>query len=271
MAAAAAMVAAQVGIPMLMQLFNKKKGGGESGGGESPASTAQPASAGGGGAPNIMPPGASPGMATGLGIGQLVQGHMQRKKADRAEPTLEDPQQVLAMQEYQRRANNAMTGAGVSSAQRDLQQSRAGAYRALAQSGNVGQYGALSRNLAQEQNQLLAQGQQTEMGYRGMFDKMLNTVADRRLRLQSKKADMLRQRSEANIAGGTQNALAGIASMGKLGGGGMPGTTGGDTGAGGGMPKMHGAVSGGMIDSPTQTMPGGEIMGFGGMPIPGMG
>jgi hypothetical protein len=172
-----------------------------------------------------MPAGANPAMAAGLGLGQLVQGHMQRKKADRAEPTLEDPQQVLAMQEYQRRANNAMTGAGVSSAQRDLQQNRAGAYRALAQSGNVGQYGALSRNLAQEQNQLLAQGQQTEMGYRGMFDKMLNTVADRRLRLQSKKADMLRQRSEANIAGGTQNALAGMASMGKLGGGGEEGET----------------------------------------------
>jgi len=249
-------------LPSVISLFKKNKGGGESGGGASPASTAQPASAGGGGAPNIMPAGANPAMATGLGLGQLVQGHMQRKKADRAEPTLEDPQQVLAMQEYQRRANNAMTGAGVSSAQRDLQQSRAGAYRALAQSGNVGQYGALSRNLAQEQNQLLAQGQQTEMGYRGMFDKMLNTVADRRLRLQSKKADMLRQRSEANIAGGTQNALAGMASMGKLGGGGMPGTTGGDTGAGGGTAnKMAGMIGGtpgsGGIDEMLSGMGGG--------------
>lgn len=267
MAAAAAMMAAQIGIPMLMQLFNKKKGGGESGGGESPASTAQPASAGG--APNIMPAGANPMMATGLGLGQLVQGHMQRKKAERAEPTLEDPQQVLAMQEYQRRANNAMTGAGVSAAQRNLQQSRAGAYRALAQSGNVGQYGALSRGLAQEQNQLLAQGQETEMGYRGMFDKMLNTVADRRLRLQSKKADMLRQRSEANIAGGTQNALAGIASMGKLGGGGEEG---------GGTPtyRNYSGISG--ADSPKpmsmgeiEAMGDAPIAGFGGMPIPGLG
>jgi hypothetical protein len=256
-------------LPSVISLFKKNKGGGESGGGASPASTAQPASAGGGGAPNIMPAGANPAMATGLGLGQLVQGHMQRKKADRAEPTLEDPQQVLAMQEYQRRANNAMTGAGVSSAQRDLQQNRAGAYRALAQSGNVGQYGALSRNLAQEQNQLLAQGQQTEMGYRGMFDKMLNTVADRRLRLQSKKADMLRQRSEANIAGGTQNALAGIASMGKLGGG---------EEEGGGTPAYRNYSGVGGADSPKpmnmgeiEAMGDAPIAGFGGMPIPGLG
>jgi hypothetical protein len=235
-----------------------KKGGG--GGGEAAAS------AGGGGASNIMPVGASPGAATGLGLAQLVQGQIQRKKADRAEPTLEDPQQVLAMQEYQRRANNAMTGAGVSSAQRDLQQNRAGAYRALAQSGNVGQYGALSRNLAQEQNQLLAQGQQTEMGYRGMFDKMLNTVADRRLRLQSKKADMLRQRSEANIAGGTQNALAGMASMGKLGGGG-------DTGGGtfeSAESSIKGRSGSGLNLGETDPM---KLMmgGGGGTPMMGMG
>jgi hypothetical protein len=254
-------------LPSVISLFKKNKGGGESGGGEaapSPASTAQPAAAGG--APNIMPAGANPAMAAGLGIGQLVQGHMQRKKADRAEPTLEDPQQVLAMQEYQRRANNAMTGAGVSSAQRDLQQSRAGAYRALAQSGNVGQYGALSRNLAQEQNQLLAQGQETEMGYRGMFDKMLNTVADRRLRLQSKKADMLRQRSEANIAGGTQNALAGMASMGKLGGGG-------DTGGGtfeSAESSIKGRSGSGLNLGETDPM---KLMmgGGGGTPMMGMG
>jgi len=263
MAAPAIMMAAQVGIPMLMNLFNKKKGGGESGG--EGASTAQPATAGGG-MPNIMPGGANPATAAGFGIGQLIEGHMQRKKADRAEPTLEDPQQVLAMQEYQRRANNAMTGAGVSSAQRDLQQNRAGAYRALAQSGNVGQYGALSRNLAQEQNQLLAQGQQTEMGYRGMFDKMLNTVADRRLRLQSKKADMLRQRSEANIAGGTQNALAGMASMGKLGGGG-------DTGGGtfeSAESSIKGRSGSGLNLGETDPM---KLMmgGGGGTPMMGMG
>jgi hypothetical protein len=170
------------------------------------------------------------------------------------------------MQEYQRRANNAMTGAGVSSAQRDLQQNRAGAYRALAQSGNVGQYGALSRNLAQEQNQLLAQGQQTEMGYRGMFDKMLNTVADRRFRLQSKKADMLRQRSEANIAGGTQNALAGMASMGKLGGGG-------DTGGGtfeSAESSIKGRSGSGLNLGETDPM---KLMmgGGGGTPMMGMG
>jgi hypothetical protein len=95
-----------------------------------------------------------------------------------------------------------------------------------------------------------------------MFDKMLNTVADRRLRLQSKKADMLRQRSEANIAGGTQNALAGMASMGKLGGGGAPDSTGGDTGAGGGTANkmagmMGGAPGSGGIDEMLSGMGGG--------------
>lgn len=207
MAAPLVMAGIQAGLPMLMNALSKKKGG-EAGAGGTTASTSAPAGG------NIMPSGANPGMAAGMGIAQLIQGGIQRKKADRLQPTLEDPQQVLAMQEYERRANNAMTGAGVSNSMRNLKQSQAGAYRALARSGNVGQYGAMSRNLAQEQNELLAQGQQTEMGYRKMFDTMLNTVADRRLRLQSKKADAMSLRAESNIAGGTQNAMAGMAMMG---------------------------------------------------------
>lgn len=245
--------------PMVLNKVMGGKGGGGEGG------TTAPAGAPTGG--NIMPSGANPGMAAGMGIAQLVQGGIQRKKADRLQPTLEDPQQVLAMQEYERRANNAMTGAGVSNSMRNLKQSQAGAYRALARSGNVGQYGALSRNLAQEQNELLAQGQQTEMGYRKMFDTMLNTVADRRLRLQSKKADAMSLRAESNIAGGTQNAMAGLAMMG---GAGKPNT-------GGGTPAYRNYSGVGGADSPNpmnmeeiEAMGSAPIAGFGGMPIPGM-
>ena len=283
MAAPLVMAGIQVGLPMLMNALSKKKGG-EAGAGGTTASTSTPAGG------NIMPSGANPGMAAGMGIAQLIQGGIQRKKAERLQPTLEDPQQVLAMQEYERRANNAMTGAGVSNSMRNLKQSQAGAYRALARSGNVGQYGALSRNLAQEQNELLAQGQQTEMGYRKMFDTMLNTVADRRLRLQSKKADAMSLRAESNIAGGTQNAMAGMAMMG---GKKKPDTDGGTTGGGGGVsPSMFGAQrnlpAGGAMDSGSypgakmgsnmmggglnlgETDPMNFMMGGGGMPTMGM-
>lgn len=269
------MMAISTAVSGLVGGLSKKKGGGgeESGGGGGGGGTTAPTSAPTGG--NIMPGGANPGMAAGMGIAQLVQGGIQRKKAERLQPTLEDPQQVLAMQEYERRANNAMTGAGVSNSMRNLKQSQAGAYRALARSGNVGQYGALSRNLAQEQNELLAQGQQTEMGYRKMFDTMLNTVADRRLRLQSKKADAMSLRAESNIAGGTQNTMAGLAMMG---GAGKPNTGGGTTGgAGGGTPAYRNYSGVGGADSPNpmnmeeiEAMGSAPIAGFGGMPIPGM-
>lgn len=238
-------------------VLNKLMGGKgkEGGGGGTTATTGAPAGG------NIMPSGANPGMAAGMGIAQLIQGGIQRKKAERLQPTLEDPQQVLAMQEYERRANNAMTGAGVSNSMRNLKQSQAGAYRALARSGNVGQYGAMSRNLAQEQNELLAQGQQTEMGYRKMFDTMLNTVADRRLRLQSKKADAMSLRAESNIAGGTQNAMAGMAMMG---GKKKPDTD-------GGMDNSYRNYSGvGGADSPNP-MSMEEVEAMGNAPITGFG
>lgn len=150
-----------------------------------------------------------------VGGTQLLMGHIQRAKAKKMQPGLEDPMQVTAMQEYQRRANNAMTGANISNQMRDLAQMQGAGIRALSRGGNINQFGQVSRMQSKALNDILAQGQAQEQSYRDMFNEQLKSVADRRLRLQSKAADAMSLRSEKNIAAGTQGIMAGLAKMGK--------------------------------------------------------
>jgi hypothetical protein len=157
------------------------------------------------------------GLPLAIGGTQLIQGHIQRAKAKRMQPSQEDTQQVTAMQEYQRRANNAMTGANISNQMRDLAQMQGAGVKALGRGGNLNQYARLGRIQSNALNDILAQGQAQEQSYRTMFNNMLNTVADRRMRVQSKAADAMSMRAEKNIGAGTQNVMAGLT---KLGGGG---------------------------------------------------
>lgn len=150
-----------------------------------------------------------------VGGAQLLMGHIQRAKAKKMQPGLEDPMQVTAMQEYQRRANNAMTGANISNQMRDLAQMQGAGIRALSRGGNINQFGQVSRMQSKALNDILAQGQAQEQSYRNMFNQALENVADRRLRLQTRAADAMSLRSEKNIAAGTQGIMAGLAKMGK--------------------------------------------------------
>ena len=155
------------------------------------------------------------GAPLGVAAAQLIMGHIQRAKAKKMQPGLEDPMQVTAMQEYQRRANNAMTGANISNQMRDLAQMQGAGIRALSRGGNINQFGQVSRMQSKALNDILAQGQAQEQSYRDMFNKQLENVADRRLRLQTRAADAMSLRSEKNIAAGTQGIMAGLAKMGK--------------------------------------------------------
>ena len=161
--------------------------------------------------------GSGAGVPLAIGGAQLIQGHIQRARAKRMQPAQEDAQQVTAMQEYQRRANNAMTGANISSQMRDLAQMQGAGVKALSRGGTLGQYARLGRIQSNALNDILAQGQAQEQSYRNMFNTMLETVADRRMRVQSKAADAMSMRAEKNIGAGTQGVMAGMT---KLSGGG---------------------------------------------------
>jgi hypothetical protein len=153
------------------------------------------------------------GMPLVIGGTQLIQGHIQRAKAKKMQPSQEDAQQVTAMQEYQRRANNAMTGANISNQMRDLAQMQGAGIKALSRGGNLNQYAQLGRMQSNALNNILAQGQQQENTYRTMFNTMLENVADRRMRVQSKAADAMSMRAEKNIAAGTQGVMAGLTKL----------------------------------------------------------
>jgi hypothetical protein len=154
-------------------------------------------------------------LPTAVGGAQLLLGNIQRAKAKKMQPGQEDPMQVTAMQEYQRRANNAMTGANISNQMRDLAQMQGAGIRALSRGGNINQFGQVSRMQSKALNEILAQGQQTELSYRNMFNQALESVADRRMRVQSKAADAMNMRAEKNIAAGTQGIMAGLTKMNK--------------------------------------------------------
>jgi hypothetical protein len=201
------------------------------------------------------------GLPMAIGGAQLIQGHIQRAKAKKMQPAQEDAQQVTAMQEYQRRANNAMTGANISNQMRDLAQMQGAGVKALSRGGNLGQYAQLGRIQGNALNNILAQGQAQEQSYRTMFNDMLNTVADRRMRVQSKAADAMSMRSEKNIGAGTQGIMAGMAKM----GGGKSTNTGAEIGTKGTSGSSFGPQS--MNMEQITAAGNAPIMGFGGMPL----
>jgi len=218
-------------------------------------------------------------LPTAVGATQLILGNIQRAKAKKMQPGLEDPMQVTAMQEYQRRANNAMTGANISNQMRDLAQMQGAGIRALSRGGNINQFGQVSRMQSKALNDILAQGQAQEESYRDMFNEQLKNVADRRLRLQTRAADAMSLRSEKNIAAGTQGIMAGLTKMNL----GKPTTPSTDAGGSAGVsPEMFGAQrtlpAGGTLDNfGYQGMKMGSKIGgslnlgtTGGLPLPPM-
>ena len=216
-------------------------------------------------------------LPTAVGGAQLILGNIQRAKAKKMQPGQEDPMQVTAMQEYQRRANNAMTGANISNQMRDLAQMQGAGIRALSRGGNINQFGQVSRMQSKALNDILAQGQAQEQSYRNMFNQALENVADRRLRLQTRAADAMSLRSEKNIAAGTQGIMAGLAKM----GGGKSGDSSTSSSAGGSQMRIpkpnYNIVGTGGADSPNpmsmeeiNASAKAPILGFGGLPLPPM-
>lgn len=212
-------------------------------------------------------------LPTAVGSAQLILGNIQRAKAKKLQPGMEDPMQVTAMQEYQRRANNAMTGANISNQMRDLAQMQGAGIKALSRGGNINQFGQVSRMQSKALNDILAQGQAQEQSYRNMFNQALENVADRRLRLQTRAADAMSLRSEKNIAAGTQGIMAGLTKM----GGGKSGESSTSSSAGGlqmRIPKPNYNIVGtGGADAPitaqqAQLNAQQPILGFGGLPLP---
>ena len=201
------------------------------------------------------------GMPLAIGGTQLIQGHIQRAKAKKMQPSQEDAQQVTAMQEYQRRANNAMTGANISNQMRDLAQMQGAGIKALGRGGNLNQYAQLGRIQGNALNNILAQGQEQENTYRTMFNTMLENVAERRMRVQSKAADAMSMRAEKNIAAGTQGVMAGLTKLSGGGGGNKDTSTVGASGVPGGIGPEN------MSMRDIRKSANAPIMGFGGMPL----
>lgn len=159
--------------------------------------------------------GGVPGAVVGgaLGAAQVIQGIVQRNKAKKAMPGLEDPMQVSLMQQENRRAANTLTGSAYSEGNRIADQELGGGLKALARSGNVGQFGVLSRIAGDERNRALAQAQQIGLAHEQMGLGLAKSIADRKMALQMYRASQLNARGDKNISGGTQNLMAGAAQL----------------------------------------------------------
>jgi hypothetical protein len=163
-----------------------------------------------------MLPMAGPGgavAAAAIGLGEGIYGAVQANKAKKSRPPLYDAMQVSAMQDLNRRANNAYTGTAFAEGMRTADQEKASGLKALSRGGNINQYGLLSRIASDTYNKTLAQGQQTEMAYRQSALQELNDIAQRKLALDSQRYAELRAQSQGMIKSGAENLMMGGAGM----------------------------------------------------------
>ena len=167
----------------------------------------------------LGPEGAIAGAGIGLATGLLQEykANKLKKAADSAYPGLTDPMQAGFLSELEQKRRSIETGSAFQSGMNTINDQNADTNAAIVKStgGDVGStiqsLLQASRGAANAKNQVLAQGQQNQMGYDQMYGSLLNQISARKLQLQM-------QRSQQNLAewskmkqGANQNTQAGIA------------------------------------------------------------
>lgn len=232
--------------------------------------------AGGGGLGGLLAgaAGGPAGVALGVGTGLLQLGSSlaQKKKAQEATPTAEDPELRRFLNEIDRRRRTFETGAAFQAGSRALRTQQAATQQGILKAGG-GDIGASISGLARSQrgtqsafNELVGRAEARQDQMTQLFGSVLNRIAQRRLELgllaQSKaeaQAASSKRQGQANILQsltrllpvGAQGAAAGVGAMAGAGVG--PGVgTGVDLSAGIGGIGATGPAVGGVGDLTSQ-------------------
>ena len=156
--------------------------------------------------------------STALGTGQLIAGGVKGKKAKALTPSLEDPEQRLALAEMRRKARAYETGAAFNKERQDLQnlakQTIAGAGRISGGAGGaaIAAGTRASASIGKVLGDLGLKSRQIGLQTSAQANQMLDAIAQRKLELQM----LQRQEKSAEAAqlkkAGMQNLLAGVTS-----------------------------------------------------------
>lgn len=160
-----------------------------------------------------------PWAAAAFGIGQIIVGQVQKKKAERARPPLQDPMQAQMLKEFRQKALLSRTGAASQSAREELLDQEGRIARGVQRStGGAG--GATIAGLARLRgqtgrafNQVLAADQERGFRYETLSADLVNRMAQRRMDIESYEWGSLLAREASNKKAGMENLLAGIEMM----------------------------------------------------------
>lgn len=196
-------------LPMLMG----SSGGGKSGG-------AGMSSGGGGGGSMVDGAGVGKSMLSlGSGLLQNLQAHNLKNKANQAMPPLVDPNQAAFLSELHQKRKSIETGADFAAGENALGATNAGTNDAILRSEG-GDVGGTIQGLLQSQrstndakNNMLAQGENQQAQYTGMYGDFLNKIAARKLQLQMYNSQQARAEWAQKQQTANQNTMAGLGGL----------------------------------------------------------
>jgi hypothetical protein len=193
-------------------------GGGGGGGGK------------GGGMMKGIARGAAAPISMAVGLGQMIAGAAQKKKAEKLMPGMEDPEQRAELEDVKQRMASATSGTDAMTAAnlRNVDQCTAQTQNAISRNtgGDVG--GTVSAMLQSQRtgdasaNQVYGQARQQLPYFMTMKNSMLNNIAQRKLELGLLKHNQVQAQAEANKKSGFGNLMQGV--MSSVGAGGKGGT-----------------------------------------------
>lgn len=160
---------------------------------------------------------ASTSLATGLF--QSIQAAKLKKKADAAFPELVDPNQAGFLAELNQKRKSIDTGADFAAGMQAIDTTNAGTDNAIVQNAGGDSGGAIQALLQSERtanegkNQVLAQGQQQQMNYTGMYGQLQDKLAARKMQLQLLRSQQLRAEWDHKAKLASSNLQAGVAGL----------------------------------------------------------
>jgi len=184
----------------------------------------------GGGMMKGIAKGAAAPISMAVGLGQMIAGAVQKKKAEKLMPGMEDPEQRAELEDVKQRMASATSGTDAMTAAnlRNVAQGTAQTQNTIARNtgGDVG--GTVSAMLQSQRtgdssaNQVYGQARQQLPYFMTMKNSILNNIAQRKLELGLLKHNQVQAQAEANKKSGFGNLMQGV--MSSVGAGGKGGT-----------------------------------------------
>jgi len=161
------------------------------------------------------------GVSALTGIGQMTAGAVQKKKADKMMPGMEDPEERAALEAVKQQARSARTGTDATTAAnlRTIEQGARNTQRAIQRNtgGDVGSTisGMLQaqRTAGNQANQAYGQAAQRGNYFQSLGDQMRSNIVQRKLELGMYKSQQQRATATANQQSGFQNLSQGGMSL----------------------------------------------------------